>query len=57
MEEFGVFDRLRDRDLFISMEPHLDVAGQFGGFTAPDKYEAAVKAVRDICDMLGIRWA
>ena len=52
-----VFDRLRDRDLFISMEPHLDVAGQFGGFTAPDKYAAAVKAVRSICDKLGIRWA
>ena len=52
-----VFDSLRDRDLFISMEPHLDVAGQFGGFTAPDKYAAAVKAVRDICDRQGIRWA
>ena len=52
-----VFDRLRDRDLFVSMEPHLDVAGQFGGFTAPDKYAAAVKAVRDICDRLSIKWS
>lgn len=51
-----VFERLKDRDLFVSMEPHLDVAGQFGGFTAPDKYAAAVSAVRSICDRLGIRW-
>lgn len=52
-----VFERLKDRDLFVSMEPHLDVAGQFGGFTSPDKYAAAVEAVRSICDRLGIRWA
>lgn len=52
-----VFDRLRDRDLFISMEPHLDVAGQFGGFTAPDKYAAAVSSVRSILDRLGIKWS
>ncbi len=51
-----VFDRMRDRDLFISMEPHLDHAGQFGGFTAPEKYKAAVKAVRTILDKLGIAW-
>ena len=50
-------DRLRDRDLFISMEPHLDVAGQFGGFTAPDKYVAAVSSVRAILDRLGIKWS
>ena len=52
-----VFDRLRDRDLFISMEPHLDVAGQFGGFTAPEKYAKAVEAVRSILDRLGIKWS
>ncbi len=51
-----VFDRLRDRDLFISMEPHLDHAGQFGGQTAPDKYREAVAAVRTILDKLNIGW-
>lgn len=51
-----VFDRLRDRDLFISMEPHLDMAGQFGGSTSPDKYKTAVQAVKDILDRLGIKW-
>lgn len=51
-----VFDRLRDRDLFISMEPHLDMAGQFGGSTSPDKYKTAVQAVRDILDRLEIKW-
>jgi len=51
-----VFERLKDRDLFISMEPHLDVAGQFGGFTAPEKYASAVDAVRSIMDGIGIKW-
>lgn len=49
-----VFDRLRDRDLFVSMEPHLDHAGQFSGNTAPEKYKEAVQAVKDILDRLGI---
>ena len=51
-----VLERLKDRDLFISMEPHLDHAGQFGGSTSPEKYMAAVKAVRDILDGLSIEW-
>lgn len=51
-----VFDRLRDRDLFISMEPHLDHAGQFGGSTSPDKYKAAVQSVKDILNRLGIAY-
>lgn len=51
-----VFDRLRDRDLFLSMEPHLDHAGQFGGNTAPDKYEAAVNAVRNLLTELKIQF-
>ncbi len=52
-----VFDRLRERDLFIAMEPHLDAAGKFGGCTSPEKYAAAVKAVRKILDELGIEWS
>ncbi|QTQ13138.1 sugar phosphate isomerase/epimerase [Treponema parvum] len=51
-----VFDRLRDRDIFISMEPHLDVAGRFGGGTSPEKFAVAVNAVRKILDGLGIEW-
>jgi sugar phosphate isomerase/epimerase len=52
-----VFDRLRERGLSISMEPHLDVAEQFGGFTSPEKYAAAATAVRTILDKLGIKWS
>ena len=51
-----VFDRLRDRDLFVSMEPHLSVAGQFGGLTSPEKYKEAVSAVKTILTKLNIKW-
>ncbi|MCQ2412696.1 MAG: sugar phosphate isomerase/epimerase [Sphaerochaetaceae bacterium] len=51
-----VLDRLRERDMFVSMEPHLDHAGQFGGQTAPEKYKEAVQAVKDILDRLQIKW-
>ena len=43
-----IFNRLRDRDMFISMEPHLSVAGQFGGETSPEQYMCAVESVRRI---------
>ena len=51
-----IFNRLRERDLFISMEPHLDSAGQFGGFTSPEKYKLAVNAVKQILNEQGIKW-
>ncbi|MCQ2398407.1 MAG: sugar phosphate isomerase/epimerase [Sphaerochaetaceae bacterium] len=51
-----VFDRLRDRDLFISMEPHLDLAGQFGGNTSPEKYNDAVSSVKRMLTELEIQF-
>lgn len=52
-----IFDRLRGLDMFISMEPHLDMAGQFGGATSPDKYSMAVDSVKGILDKLRIEWS
>jgi 3-dehydroshikimate dehydratase len=34
---------------FLTMEPHLSVAGQFSGFTGPDLFKTAVDALKDIC--------
>ncbi len=51
-----ILDRLRDRDLFISMEPHLNFAGQFGGSTTPNNYKEAVDAVRKILKSLAIEF-
>ncbi|NLX05226.1 MAG: TIM barrel protein [Phycisphaerae bacterium] len=41
-------------DGFMTMEPHLTKAGQFAGFTGPDRFKAAVQAVKDICKRNGI---
>ena len=43
-------------DMFISMEPHLDIAGQFGGSTSPDKYRMAVESVKKMLNELNISW-
>lgn len=51
-----VFQQHRDKDMFISMEPHLDVAGQFGGSTAPEKYKMAVDSVKNMLNELSIEW-
>lgn len=51
-----VFDQHRNQDIFISMEPHLDAIGQFGGATSPPEYEQAVVAVRKMLTQLDIRY-
>ena len=33
---------------FLSLEPHLSKAGQFGGFSGPDNFRLAVKALKKI---------
>lgn len=33
-----IFTELKNRELFLSLEPHLDVAGQFRGFTGEKKF-------------------
>lgn len=34
---------------FVSLEPHLSAAGQFGGFTGPKLFQAAANALKDVC--------
>jgi sugar phosphate isomerase/epimerase len=41
-------------DGFLSLEPHLKVAGHSTGFTGPDLFATAVSALRGILDDLGI---
>lgn len=34
---------------FVSLEPHLSAAGQFGGFTGPKLFQVAANALKDVC--------
>jgi len=42
--------RQRGYDGFLSLEPHLQQAGPFSGFSGPDLFAVAVKALRDLLD-------
>ncbi len=33
----------------LSLEPHLAAAGQFGGHSGPQRFERAVRALREVC--------
>lgn len=39
---------------FLSLEPHLSVAGQFGGFTGPQMFKVATDALRAVCQRAGV---
>lgn len=39
---------------FVSLEPHLSVAGQFSGFSGPQMFKVAVDALRKLCARAGI---
>jgi len=41
---------------FISLEPHLAVAGQFAGFSGPDLFKKAVQTLKRILDDLGAEY-
>jgi sugar phosphate isomerase/epimerase len=43
-------------DGFLSLEPHLRVAGHSSGFSGPELFATAVKALRAILDDLGIAY-
>ena len=38
----------------LTMEPHLQVGGQFGGSTGPELFSRAITAVREIADEVGL---
>ncbi|MGH3420901.1 MAG: sugar phosphate isomerase/epimerase family protein, partial [Streptosporangiaceae bacterium] len=42
---------------FVSLEPHLDLAGRATGFSGPAKYRQAVQALKGLLDELSIGWA
>ena len=45
----GQFDQLlpefKNRDIFITLEPHLDVAGQYRGFSGPELFSEAYESL------------
>jgi sugar phosphate isomerase/epimerase len=46
----------RGYDGFLSLEPHLAAAGQFSGFSGPDLFKKAVRALKRILDDLGVKY-
>jgi sugar phosphate isomerase/epimerase len=44
--------RAKERDIFLSLEPHLGRAGQFSGFSGPDKFTHAANALKKIVDSI-----
>jgi len=43
-----------DYDGCLTMEPHLQLGGQFGGTTGPELFSAAIAAVREIAAEVGL---
>ena len=43
----------RGYDGFLSLEPHLSMAGPFKGYSGPDLFGAAVRALRDLLHEIG----
>lgn len=41
---------------FMSLEPHLDLAGRHGGFSGPDKFRRAARALKSLLTELSIGW-
>jgi sugar phosphate isomerase/epimerase len=41
---------------FVSLEPHLAVAGRFGGFSGPEDFARAARALKGLLDGLGMSW-
>jgi sugar phosphate isomerase/epimerase len=51
-----ILNSLRDRSLFVSLEPHLALAGRNAGFTGLDLFRGAHKALVTILDELKIEY-
>jgi sugar phosphate isomerase/epimerase len=41
---------------YLSLEPHLAVAGTFGGFSGPDDFRRACRALKDLLTDLSVQW-
>jgi len=49
--------RRRGFDGFLSLEPHLAAAGKFSGFSGPDLFRQAVRALKRILDEIGASYS
>jgi sugar phosphate isomerase/epimerase len=41
---------------FASLEPHLSHGGQFSGFTGPDLFKTAIRALKKVLDKVGAKY-
>ncbi len=41
---------------YLSLEPHLVMAGRFGGFSGPDAFRLACGALKDLLAELSVQW-
>ena len=51
--------RLKKRGVpgvFLDMEPHVKGGGQFGGFSGPDGFGVALRALCQVLDYVGISY-
>lgn len=44
-------------DGYLSLEPHLAAAGQFGGYSGPDGFRTAARALKDLLVDLNADWS
>ncbi len=53
-----VLDALAQKGVscFLSLEPHLASGGQFGGFSGPDLFRRASKALKTVLTEIGAEW-
>jgi len=42
--------------VFVDLEPHVKGGGQFGGFSGPDGFGVALRALCGVCDSAGINY-
>ncbi len=41
---------------FVSLEPHLGVAGRFGGCSGPEDFTQAASALKALLAQVGLSW-
>jgi sugar phosphate isomerase/epimerase len=41
---------------YLSLEPHLAMAGRFGGFSGPDGFRLAARSLKDLLADLSVQW-
>lgn len=46
--------KARGFDGVLTLEPHMQNAGQYAGFSGPDKFALAVKGLKGLCEKVGL---